>query len=60
MKNLKITVNGTAYDVQVEEVAAGARSCCCARSGCQACRTRRCACSGRCARPGCRSGTRRC
>ena len=24
MKNLKITVNGTAYDVQVEEVAAGA------------------------------------
>ena len=23
MKNLKITVNGTAYDVQVEEVAAG-------------------------------------
>ena len=24
MKNLKITVNGTPYDVQVEEVAAGA------------------------------------
>ena len=51
MKNLKITVNGVAYDVQVEETGAAAPAAP-AAAPCSGCRSGPGRCSCRCPGPG--------